>query len=257
MHFRFLKQFIYGIGFLIFFGLFAFGVYSLWFKPVSSCFDHVQNQGEEGIDCGGPCAQACIPPDIKAISVGGIPRLFRTTPSGISIFAEIRNPNGDYAAQNFAYTFKLYDDQNNILREITGESFIYAGEIKYLAVFDLASADATHVQRVELVVESPQWVPEAVFKKPQLLVQNSQVSKQESGILVSGRLVNNDSVAIPQITIATIFYDQLGQPVGVSKNEVENVAPGQSQPFSVIHPSLPTADLSRTAIFLYGKRPAF
>ena len=25
-------------------------------KPTATCYDGIQNQGEEGIDCGGPCA---------------------------------------------------------------------------------------------------------------------------------------------------------------------------------------------------------
>jgi len=51
---RFIKQFIYGAFFTAFWLALLYGAWLLIYKP--SCADHIKNQGEAGIDCGGPCA---------------------------------------------------------------------------------------------------------------------------------------------------------------------------------------------------------
>lgn len=252
---RVLKQFIYGAFYLILFSGIIWGIYAWFLKPAPSCFDNIQNQGEQGIDCGGPCAKVCIPSTLKPIEASGQPQIFHPTASGINVLAKIQNPNPGYAAGNFMYAFTFHDDHDNVIQKISGESFVYAAEIKYLAEFNLSFPGFDRVRRAELTVENPAWVSSDAFKLPQAIVQSSQASKSDTGTLqVNGRFINNDSVVLPSVTVMAIFYSQFGQPAGVSKNEVENVAPGESRTFSIIHPAIPNVDLSRTAVFLYSKR---
>ena len=249
---RILKQFLYGAFFLLIFGGIIWGAY-LWFvKPAPSCSDGIQNQGEQGIDCGGPCANVCIPSDIKPIGATGQLQIFHSTPTGISILVQVQNPNSAYAADRFSYTFKIYDNQNVLLSEITDESFVYGSEIKYLGAFNLPFPNAN---RIELFIGTPEWVPADSFKKPALVVQNVQTASTASGLQANGRFVNNDSVALGKVTALSIFYDASGKPAGISKNEVTDVLPGETRTFSVMHPLFLNPDLSRTAVFLYGKRP--
>ena len=47
------------------------------FAVTATCTDKIQNQGEEGIDCGGPCPYACEKPKSKSslwiwLTIGGI-----------------------------------------------------------------------------------------------------------------------------------------------------------------------------------------
>src|SRR3990167_7740487 len=50
-----LKQFVYGLLYLILFFAASFLIYFLIFKPAPTCFDNKLNHGEEEVDCGGPC----------------------------------------------------------------------------------------------------------------------------------------------------------------------------------------------------------
>ena len=55
---RILKQLVFGSGFLVVFGFIAFGAYYLW-QAEATCSDQIKNQGEDAVDCGGPCIKRC------------------------------------------------------------------------------------------------------------------------------------------------------------------------------------------------------
>jgi len=252
---RILKQLLYGVFYLIILTGLVFGAYSLFLKPAASCFDNTRNQGEQGIDCEGPCAKACIRADLKPIEISVQPQIFYPTASGISVLAKIQNPNSDYAAERFAYSFNFYDDQGNLIKEIPGESFAYASEIKYLVEFNLSFSGFKQARRAELIIENPAWVSSGSFKLPQTALQSVQTLKSDAGMLqVNGRFINNDSVVLPNVTVIALFYNQSGRPAGISKNEIDDVPPGDSRTFSIIHPAISNIDVSRTAVFLYAKR---
>lgn len=249
---RLLKQLLYGTFYIVVLVGIAWWIYSWFFAPPPTCTDGRQNQGEQGIDCGGPCANICIPSTVRPIVISQPPVIFRSTPQGISILAEIQNPNPAYAAESVPYTFKIYGEGDILLREVSDVSYMYGGEIKYLGVFNLPYPS---VQSVELAIGSPTWVPADSLKKPQVTIQNMQATTTAQGVEADGRFVNNDTVGLSNVTVFAVFYDSLGRPAGISKNEFLDVAPGDVQEFSVIYPLFPNPDLSKTAVFLYGKRP--
>ncbi|KKU42980.1 MAG: hypothetical protein UX56_C0001G0015 [Candidatus Azambacteria bacterium GW2011_GWD2_46_48] len=56
---------IFFLGILFFIG----GGFYFAFRSPASCFDKIQNQGEEDIDCGGPCATACEEKELKPLEI--------------------------------------------------------------------------------------------------------------------------------------------------------------------------------------------
>ena len=51
------KQIIIAFVYLIILAVIGTGFYFLFLKPtLPSCSDKIQNQGEAGVDCGGPCS---------------------------------------------------------------------------------------------------------------------------------------------------------------------------------------------------------
>ncbi len=253
-----LKQLIYGLFYIFILSGIISGIYFVFLKPAPSCFDNVQNQGEQGIDCGGPCSKVCIPLNLKPIEISGQPQVFHPSPSSLNVLAKIQNPNSDYAAKSFVYTFKFYDNNGNALGESQGESFIYASERKYLTVFNLSLPSVERLRRVELAIDNPEWLPANSFKNPQLNIQSKEAKESGQKVFqVDGRFTNNDTVLLPKVEVLAIFYSKFGFIGGVSKNEIDNVSPGESRTFSIIHPSIPNIDLPRTEIFLFAKRPSF
>ena len=92
---RFLKQFIYGLVYVIVFVALVYGTYVLFiYARPASCFDGRQNQGEREIDCGGPC-EPCGLKLVQDIATS-TPQILEIDKNRVSIISEIRNFNQDF-----------------------------------------------------------------------------------------------------------------------------------------------------------------
>lgn len=249
------KQILYGFFYLILWVFFFWLVYLAFFRSPASCFDNVQNQGEEGVDCGGPCTKACFLPTSKSIQeVGGVKILYPGQKK-ISLLVEIQNSNSNLAANFFNYHFLIYDSSGKLLGSIDDSSFIYANEIKYLAVPGLNFDAVGKIGSVELVIDNVNWVKPERFPKPQITIQGENAGVKGEQIQVQGKLADNDTISFAKVEVLSVFYGQLGQADGVSATEIDNLAAGEVKPFSILHPSISGVDLSKTQVFVYARRP--
>lgn len=250
---RTFKQFIYGLFYIAIFGGLVFGFYSLYIKPAPSCFNGVQDQNEQGIDCGGVCTKICLPSNLSQVETVGLTQIFHPTTSSISVIAQVQNKNADVAVQDLPYKFVFYDNQGNVLHEVDGDSFIYASEIKYIAAFNLSYPDAFQIVNVGFQVGATNWISKSLLAKPELVIQSFNTTSSAKGVTVSGNFINNSTVPVGKVTVLAIFYGKLGQPIGISGSEVDDAAPGQQYSFLVSHPSLANIiNPSGTQVYLYG-----
>ncbi len=255
MSLRRAKQILYGGFFILVWYAVIAGGYNIFVKPPASCFDNIRNQGEAGIDCGGPCAQVCVPIGIHLIRSLDPVLKFNPNPSHITLLAHIVNPNTTFAAKSFKYNFILYDDQSAVVAEYPGTSFIYAGEVKYIVLPNVA-LPKTLFGRIDFQIQAPEWVPSTTFEgRPTLVVSGVNPVATGAGITVDGQILNNDTVEFPRVTIVAIFKGNLSQSAGASETEIENLAPNESQPFSIIHPNILNVNLPATQLFEYAARP--
>lgn len=161
---RRIKQLIYGAVFLGIIFLVIFGVYFIWLKPAPTCFDSKQNQGETGIDCGGPCAP-CEQKYAKNLDISWV-KNFSNADDKIVLVAEIKNPNLNYGAGDFVYSFDIYNKFGEKAKTISDQSFIYNGEVKYLIkAIDFKPQDFS---KSELSFSQFVWKSKDDFKKPQV-----------------------------------------------------------------------------------------
>ena len=148
------KQLIYGVAYLVVVAIIAIFVYYRFFYVAPSCFDRIQNEGETGVDCGGPCANACIPTNIQAIVAGNV-YAFASTPGHYTFLAEMENHNEGFASPAFNYSFDLYDASGTLIGLVPGQSFMYASEVKYLLAPNVAVTST--VDHAGLTVGSTTW----------------------------------------------------------------------------------------------------
>jgi hypothetical protein len=259
---RHLKQLIYGVFYLALWAAVIGGIYA-WQRPAPSCFDGRQNQNETGVDCGGACAQVCIPVAILPLEVVGSPRMVlfgnasttaSTTPRA-SLVAEIRNSNLDFGAGNFEYVFSVHDQVGGTIASFPGNSFVYPGEIKYLALLNAALPAGSAPAYARLVLQSPQWTPAARFPRPLLSIQAATTEVANDNVITRGTLVNQDSINFPAVYLTALFYSSRGEIVGVSGTERNNVTAGESREFALFHPLIADAALDRTRVFVTAFNP--
>jgi hypothetical protein len=252
---RFLKQLIYASAFLVVIALLVGGYYLNYVKPAPTCFDGIQNQGEQGIDCGGPCAVSCSLRSVKPLAVADRVLVLRPDAAHMSFLTQVSNPNHDYAARNFSYSFELLDARGAVIQSYPGESFIYAGEVKYILAANVP-APQTNYSSVDIKLDSnPDWVPAGQFPgPPQLNTAGAQTNISSDKMSVDGNVTNLEAAPLKSVTIVAIFRGKLGQVAGASQTEVENLAPSAPQPFSIIHPFVPDVDPLGTKIYAYAAR---
>ncbi len=228
---RGIKQIIFGLIFLIVAVLILWGIYSLFLKPAPTCFDNVQNQGETGVDCGGPCVPCAIK-SLKSIQVdSGWPKVFQTTASSSGVIAEVYNPNPDWAAKYFDYQFTIKDQFGNVLQTISGNSFIYGGELKYI-IEPNVNVPVGQITSSDLSISNPQWVSASDYQKPDVEVQSVQTDKSNS-VFVSGKVVNRSELNFNNVSVYAIVYNKNGDFLAASKTIVDNLAKFDSKDFKV------------------------
>jgi hypothetical protein len=251
---RLRKQLTYGLLFATFWILVIGGIYFLFLKPAPSCFDNIQNQGEGGIDCGGPCAKVCLPSNLKPLTLADRILILKPDALHISFLTQVSNPNFTYAAKSFSYTFELLDAKGGVVQSFSGSSFIYAGEVKYILLPGLPLPQVPFVD-ADFKTSDEDWVPAGNFPgPPQFNTAGAQTSVLPKRVRVDGTVTNMEAVIFAKVTIIAVLRGNLGQVAGASETEVENLAPGSPQPFSIIHPPMPTVDVLGTKIFPYAAR---
>jgi hypothetical protein len=248
---RFAKQMIYGTFYVVIWVLVIWLGYSLATHKPASCFDNIQNQGELGVDCGGPCATVCAP-SAQAINVISVNAL--TAPNGNDTFlAKITNPNGDFAAQSFSYAFNVYDTSGTLLESYPGQSFLYSQQIKYLLLAN--EVVPAGVAREDVTITDVNWVTASTMGTvPQLAVQNILTQVASTTVVATGQVANNDTATFNNVFIVAVFKDANGNPVAASQTLLDSLAPDQTQSFSVNYPTVPGIDPALTEVDAYATK---
>jgi hypothetical protein len=256
MDLRRAKQVIYGAFYLIVvIGIIA-GARFLFFRPAPSCFDHVQNEGEQGVDCGGPCAKVCIPANLQDITTLNM-TTFVSNPGQYTFLAQVANANPGFAAESFNYSFDLYDASGALIQSVPGQSFLYSGEVKYLLVPGLLLASPP--ANASLTITNVSWVPAGTLGSvPDFNNENQPtvtgVTISSSTIAVSGELTDDDVADFTNVLVIAVFKDANGNAVGASQTIIDNIVPGQTQNFTVMYPATPIIDSALTQLYAYALR---
>ncbi len=83
-----------------------------------SCMDDKQNQGETGVDCGGPCSHLCTAEENKAQVV--FVQALTQQAGRTDVIASIANKNSGAAAKNVPFTVTLYGADGTVLASKQG-----------------------------------------------------------------------------------------------------------------------------------------
>ena len=228
---RLLKQTLYGSIFLIIIALIIWWVVSLVYTPNPTCFDNSQNQGEEGIDCGGPCI-SCEVKSLKPITIQN--KSIIPLGDEVGVVIELINPNTEWAAKSFDYTLTLKDQFGSTVQAIAGNSFIYAGEFKDV-ILPRISASSTAVATVDMIIQNPQWEQKESFRKPEVEIQETGTTYNQ-GIIVSAKINNKETQALVNVDVAALVFNRSGVLIGASKTRIDSLPAFESKQVRIIFP---------------------
>lgn len=252
---RRLKQFAYLCLFLIFLAGVAGLFYVTFLRAAPSCFDGRLNQGEENIDCGGPCRALCIPTNLLPVTEISAPRVFRPSTSTVAVLVELQNPNAGAGIRQLPYTITVAGSSGAPL-ELRGATSIYPSEFRrFVLVRPAGSLSGTISARLTLATTSISWAPAEQFSRPDLSVVSTQTTSTAEGVRVEGTVTSDDALAVTEVTVVALFYDSFGNPLGASQTVIPRLLAGESTRFSIAYPPQPAIDADATQVIVYGYRP--
>jgi len=261
----FVKQLIYGGGFLGIVFLFLLAGYFIWLKPAPTCFDNKQNQSEIGVDCGGPCA-ACEIRTLTPLQASALSKFSISNKAAIA--AQIRNSNSTYGAERFSYAIDIYGKTGSKIKTISGNSFIYASEIKY--VFEPTDINYSDVSEIKVSVSNTQWKKNEEFLKPKTQIKEriTNIGESGKGVEISGYIANSNAYPLRKMRLIGFLSTENNIKISVSKTELDNLAAFEERFFKIIFPkdifvltpgqreaiTFTSADPNRTEIYVEALR---
>jgi len=151
---RLRKQVVIAFIFLGIFSLIGGGVY-LTHRSAPTCFDNKRNQGEEDVDCGGPCILCELKYD-PPLSLADSPVLLVNQKNKVDILFKITNLSQEWGAQEFSYKVTLIGS-NQEKQEFIKSGFIFPHEIRYFIVPNITVAFEPLEAEIEILAETIVW----------------------------------------------------------------------------------------------------
>lgn len=214
--------------------------------PEASCEDNRRNQGEEGVDCGGPCV-SCALRQSKPIEVFWA-RFVKVRENTYDVAAEIRNPNIKLGASAFDFEFKLFDAEGVNVASRSGRSFLYPGETAHLAEVGFVSGRV--IRNVALVVGNVEWVLTDAIGPDIIAGSREYAVGGDPGNTVSmvRAIVSNRSITdLSGVGVAALALDRDGNLLGVHRTVIDALPAGTARPLEFTWPrefAVPPATLT-------------
>ena len=205
---------------VLFFLSIAIVIYAVYVYKPPTCFDGIQNNAEEGIDCGGGCQLVC------SFSVTDLnvrwARAFEVGAGVYNFAAVIENPNLDKKTV-IPYYFRAYDEDNLLITETFGSVELDPAEIT--AVFEPSVSTGTRkIDRVFIEFDTQaQWIFSERIDPP-LISDGFSIASTDSFPRLEATVRNMTNEPVRGATIVAILYDENDNVYQSSRTFVDYIA---------------------------------
>ena len=221
-------------GFIIFVYLLVLAGIVWWIyaavRQEPTCQDGLQNQGEVGVDCGGPCS-LCEFQTIKNLET----QMVKFVPAGNLVYgavALLQNPNPNYGAGEFGYRFSLYDQNGRALSQKDGRTFVLPNQKKYIIEPKIKTVEK--VASIDFSFSAPDWQKIDNFSGAGLLIRGKRFESQNSELGTAkalGIVKNSSPYDWAQVQINILLFAQSREIIGLGKTQVNSLLSGEEREF--------------------------
>ncbi|MFH1608439.1 MAG: hypothetical protein ABH951_00265 [Patescibacteria group bacterium] len=145
----------------------------------------------------------------------------------VSVVFEIKNPNRNWASDNFTYKINFYDDKDNVVISNQESFFIYANETETIVKTRIDSKQ-NMLARAEIAIGDTNWILAKDFKEPNIKIVNTEVAKQDKSYEVRFKISNPNSFDISEVHANAVLYSKEGKPIALANT---SIVPPASKPF--------------------------
>ncbi len=206
-------------GFLLFILLILSFIFFKFFNKEPTCNDKIQNQGELGVDCGGPCTILCraqyVDPNVLWT------RWSKIKNSGLyNILIYVQNSNVGIGSYSAPYSVDIYDKNNIILYHKTGYTYIpssnnftiFEGDVdlndKIPARIDFSFANNIFWQKIESQELNILSLEKNLYEED---------TKPKLNVILKNKSLND----IKNIESVAILYDEYANAIAFSKTKID------------------------------------
>lgn len=200
-------------------------VYFKFIKKPPTCFDGILNQDEREVDCGGVCLKLC---KNEAIDPAILFERYFNVISGIyNGVALIENRNVGLYALRVPYVMKLYDNQNVLLAERVGETFLTGAKTFPIIEYAIDTKERKVSKITFSFLGEIDW-KRGAFKDPDVEVINKKLFDDKGLPRLSAVLRNNEIYRIGKTPVVALLYGEGGNLIASSHTLVDEIA-GQGE----------------------------
>lgn len=188
-----------------------------------TCFDGKKNGEETGVDCGGVCVLQCVediaPPVIHWA------RAFEVEDGVYDLAALIENTNESVGSTEILYQFKMYDDENLLIQDRLGKSFVLPGS-KWVIFESNVLTGERDPNRVFIdFIEESKWIDLSISEEeiPDVAVTGQRMEEKNGRPRLSASIANRSPFALYDIEIVAVVSDADENVLGVSRTYVESL----------------------------------
>lgn len=187
---------------------------SVFYKS-PSCTDGRQNQGESGIDCGGPCAYFCAgqkyPPTVL------FTKAIQNRDGRTGVISIVENKNADAAAKNIQYRITLYGAGQSLIQQVTGTLDLPPGASVPVYIPNIASGKQKIVNSfLDIVAPSVRWFSMPIDERIIPTVSSINQDGTTSLPRITATLTNTSANALVNIKTIVVVHNEKGDVIAAS-----------------------------------------
>lgn len=160
---------------------------------------------------------------------------FTSGPDFYSVAAKIQNPNANFGADDFDYSFYLYNENGARIGTLNGKSFIWPGESKYIVDGGINLLKAPI--KVVFETENPDWHEISNFKGINLTLGNVSYGRGKSDFgkffTVDFMANNNTPFDLKNVYVSAVVLNKEKLPIAVGSTILKNINSKERRFFSI------------------------
>ncbi|HEV3245098.1 MAG TPA: hypothetical protein VG102_01970 [Candidatus Paceibacterota bacterium] len=235
------RRLIYLTGVFLFFAIVVGGPVAYHFLTIApTCHDGIQNQGETAVDEGGPCLML-NPADLQPEGILWT-RAFLVRQGVTDAVAYVDNPNQQAGVLQVPYEMDVYDDQNALIEDVGGTTFIMPGGVTPVFVGNINTGNRIP-KYAQFKFTGPLTWERAIDPAPTIKITNEQTSISTGSSQLSALATNSSVSDISNITFVATVFDPAGNAIATSQTALQGIAAGASAQIYFTWPSAFSASI--------------
>lgn len=203
-----------------------FVVWDAFLTREPTCEDGIRNGNETGVDCGGSCPNICLE-EARSPNILWA-RGFETSPQTFTAVAYVENRNPGAGAKQVPYSFKLYDEKNDLVVE--REGLVDLPPVPQVPVIlpNIDIGNRTVARTLFTFTAVPQWERVRAETLPQVRITEQALTAD--GTRLSALIVNEGLQEVRNVRVMGVVFDTAGVARAASVALLERIPAKASLP---------------------------